>query len=256
MKNFCFTVDDNILFLKEITENGYKSIFEHPYLAMYKRLHEELGLKAQLNLFYKMEGFNLSLMSDKYYSEWEENADWLKFSFHSQFENERPYEFSDYEELYNDCKAVNEQIVRFASHKALAETTTIHYCLATDEGLNAMRNNNVKGLLGLYGNTKTPRTSYGIEEQYAEQIRNGEIIYKNSIAFAPIDIVLNNFSKEEILNTLCGLSHREFIWVMIHEQYFYKDYIAYQSDFEEKLRATFEFLNNQGYKSCFFENLI
>ena len=48
-KTFCFTVDDNIRFLKEIAEKNYKSIFEHPYLAMYKRLHEDFDLKVQLN---------------------------------------------------------------------------------------------------------------------------------------------------------------------------------------------------------------
>ncbi len=48
MEVFCFTVDDNIRFLKELTRNRYNSIFDHPYLAMYKRLHEEFGLKIQL----------------------------------------------------------------------------------------------------------------------------------------------------------------------------------------------------------------
>ena len=49
-KTFCFTVDDNIRFLKEIAEKNYKSIFEHPYLAMYKRLHEEFDLKGTVKL--------------------------------------------------------------------------------------------------------------------------------------------------------------------------------------------------------------
>ena len=54
MKTFCFTVDDN--FLKELTEGNYNSIFDHPYLALYRRLHERYGLKVQLNLFYRTEG--------------------------------------------------------------------------------------------------------------------------------------------------------------------------------------------------------
>ena len=78
MRNFIFTVDDNIRFLKEINEREYESIFEHPYLAMYRRLHEKYGLKVQLNLFYEMEGFDLSRMTTRYKDEWKENADWLK----------------------------------------------------------------------------------------------------------------------------------------------------------------------------------
>ena len=56
-------------------------MFDHPYLAMYRRLHEEFGLKVQLNLFYRMESFDLSQVSDAYYEEWKENSDWLKLSF-------------------------------------------------------------------------------------------------------------------------------------------------------------------------------
>jgi len=256
MKTFCFTVDDNIRFLKEITESNCKSIFDHPYLAMYKRLHDEFNLKVQLNLFYRMEGFALSAMSSAYRSEWKENADWLKLSFHSQYENVKPYAFSGYRELYDDCKAVNDQVIRFASSSALAKTTTIHYCLTTAEGLSALADNNVKGLLGLFGNQRAARTSYGIEEEYALQIRNGRMVSQNGIVFAPIDIVLNMFTREVILDLLSELSHRESIWVMIHEQYFYADYQAYQPDFEEKLRASFGFLTERGYESRFFEDLI
>ena len=48
MKSFTYTVDDNIKFFKDITERGYESIFEHPYLAMYKRLHEKYGVKIAI----------------------------------------------------------------------------------------------------------------------------------------------------------------------------------------------------------------
>ena len=256
MKTFCFTVDDNIKFLKEISQRNYKSIFEHPYLAMYKRLHEEFNLKVQLNLFYRTENFDLSKMSSAYCSEWEENADWLKLSFHSDFENVKPYEFSGYDEVYQDCKMVNEQILRFSSPSSLAKTTTIHYCLTTTEGLNALAKNNVLGLLGLFGDNKNRLTSYGLGESEVARIREGEIVRSGTIHFAPIDIILNGFSKQQILMQLENLLTRKNIWVMIHEQYFYDDYEHYQPDFEEKLAATFSFLRTHGYGSVFFEEMI
>lgn len=256
MKTFCFTVDDNIRFFKEITDNHYKSIFDHPYLALYMRLHKKFGLKVQLNLFYKTEGFNLSCFSDRYKKEWQENSDWLKLSFHSDFENERPYEFSDYNEVYEDCNRVNEQIVRFAGVESLAKTTTVHYCLATQEGIKAIEDNKVLGLLGLFGSQEKPEVSYGLDAESAEKIRAGKIVKRNEIHYAAIDVILNNFSKEGIVEKLNGLLDRDGVRVMIHEQYFYKDYICYQPDFEEKLSATFDFLTKNGYKSCFFEDLI
>ena len=231
-------------------------MFDHPYLAMYRRLHKEFGLKVQLNLFYRMKDFDLSQMSDAYYDEWKANADWLKLSFHSQLENVEPYESSGYDEVYDDCKRVHEQIKRFASPLALADTTTIHYCLLTEFGQKAIEDHGVFGLLGLFGTREKPCTSYGIEESKAGKIRGGEILKIGKISFASIDIVLNCFSIGEILEQLMRMTQRNCIRVMIHEQYFYSDYTNYQPEFEAKLRAAFSFLSKHGYQSSFYESLI
>ena len=142
---FTFTVDDNIRVFLEIAQKGYDSIFEHPYFAMYKRLHEKLDLKVQLNLFYRMEGFTLSDFPDRYAGEFSENSDWLKLSFHSDHENVRPYEFSSYDEVFSDAEKVNAEILRFAGKSSLAKTTTIHYCLTTKDGVRALSDNGILG---------------------------------------------------------------------------------------------------------------
>ena len=256
MKTFCFTIDDNIRFFKEITEQKPSSIFEHPYLAMLRRLHEELGVKIQLNLFYRLDGFDLSQMSDRYADEWRGVSDWLKLSFHSELENVRPYENSGYDEVYRDCQAVNEQILRIASPDSLAKTTTVHYCRTTDEGLKALADNDVLGLLGLFGTAEDPRTSYGIGEEIASEIRNGNTVTIDGMAFASIDMVVNAVKIEDILPKLSKLLTRDSIRIMIHEQYFYGDYKAYQPDYEEKLKVVFGVLCNEGYEPRFFEELI
>ena len=96
MKRFCFTVDDNIRFFEELTQGNFPSLFDHPYLAVYKRLHNAFGLKVQLNLFYKNDRFTLADMTDRYQREWAANAHWLKLSFHSELENVNPYKTADY----------------------------------------------------------------------------------------------------------------------------------------------------------------
>ena len=256
MKKFCFTVDDNIRFLRDLSRNSYKSIFDHPYLAVYKRLHEEFGLKVQLNLFNHMDGFDVSEMSEKYYSEWADNADWLKLSFHSDFENYNPYVSSEYDEVFADTRKSNENIVRFASPAALAKTTTIHFCEATADGIRAISDNGYVGLLGLFGTENAPRTSYEISEDDTIRLRLGEVVKREEMNYAAIDIVLNGYKKESILAQLEALTHRDVVRVMIHEQYFYPDYEYYQPDFEEKLRATFAFLKKNGFESRFFEEIL
>ena len=257
MKAFTFTVDDNIIFFKEIAERGYKSLFEHPYLAMYKRLHERFGLKIQLNLFYEDKlGFDLSKFPDTYKNEWEEVCDWLKLSFHSKLENVNPYEFSGYDEVSFDCKNVQSEILRFSSEKTLAKTTTVHYCLTTLDGIRALYDNGVRGLLGLYGKDQNPSVSYMRSEEECERILRGENVLTDGMTYAALDIVLNCHAKEENLRRLDALYGRDLIKLMIHEQYFYEHHPAYQKDFEEKLSLAFEELRKRGYTSVFFEETI
>lgn len=253
---FIFTVDDNIRFLNDLTKVEFKSIFEHPYLGMYKRLHEKYGLKVQLNLFFEYPCFNLTQMTDRYRNEWIENSNWLKLSFHSKREIPNPYIESEYHEVFEDCKKVHQEIIRFASADALAKTTTIHYCKLTDGGIRALWDNGVQGLLGLYGDDEHPHTSYQNTLDECVALRDGKIVLQDGITYGGIDIVLNRFSKDKIEEQLNKLFHRNLIKVMIHEQYFYKDYRLYQANFEEKLDHTFNHLIQNGFRSIFFEDTI
>ena len=112
------------------------------------------------------------------------------------------------------------------------------------------------GLLGLFDTNEKPRSSYDIDEGNAARIRTGEILKIGNISFASIDIILNCYSEEKILEQLAFISQRDCIKVMIHEQYFYEDYFRYQPEFEEKLRSTFSFLRENGYQSSFYESLL
>ena len=253
MKTFFFTVDDNIRFFQELSNGTQASLFEHPYLAMYKRLHEKYGLKVQLNLFYEMPGFDLSQMTDRFRQEWRENAHWLKLSFHSRLENNKPYQFSGYQEVYEDCAAVHQQILRFAGNESLAKTTTIHYCLTTEEGLRALRDLDVQGLLGLFGTESIPRSSYSLPETDCGVLRQGKIINRYGLDFYSIDFIMNLYSLEELLCRLHAFLHRDHLRVMIHEQYFYPDYHQYQPDFEDKLDRSFALLTANGFESRFVE---
>ena len=256
INRFIFTVDDNIKFLRDLSAGEWSSIFDHPYLAMYKRLHERFGLKVQLNLFFEDGDFNLSMMPDKYRAEWRANAHWLKLSFHSRLENESPYIDSGYDEVYRDCEAVNREILRFAGEASLGKTTTVHYCRATAEGLRALADAGVTGLLGLYGTEESPRSSYQSSKEDGEVIRRGGVAHSGGMAYSGIDVILNQFDADVISEKLRELQDRELIKVMIHEQYFYPSYKAYQQSFEEKLVRTFEFLTESGYESSFFEEIL
>ena len=259
MKSYCFTIDDNIRCFREIAERGLKSIFDHPYLSLLKCLREEYGAKVQLNMFYndRDTDFNLSMFPDTYKREWQANADWLKLSFHSLANDYRPYEKSGYDEVYEDCKKTHDEILRFAGAKCLAKTTTVHFARMTAEGVKAVQDLGVQGLLGEFGTDEKPRTPYDCDLADSDKGRTGAIVYRNGMAHAGIDCILNKLSQEEISSCLDGLLGREFIRIMIHEQHFFSDYPQYyQPDFREKVFGAVAKLRENGYESKFFEELI
>lgn len=259
--NFRFSVDDNIIFLKDITYSGYNSIFENPYLSMYKRLHEKYGLKVQLNLFYQTQtgDFNLSAMSEKYRNEWIENSNWLQLSFHSRSELPMPpYKNSGYDEVYNDCKLVQDEIIRFAGEQTLNLYTTIHCCQTTEDGVLALNDAGVCGLVGIFGTKENPRDSYDLKyEDYKVLFDKPYFFDANSkMYFFNINMIINTIAVENVEKHLSTYIGREYIEVMIHEQYYYEDYPWYQPDFENKLEITFSYLLNNGYKSVFIDEIV
>ena len=255
-KFFTFTMDDNVQFLQDLTANNSESIFDHPYTKMLKDFHEKYGIKVQLNLFYENPSFTLLDFPEKYKEEWKKNSSWLKLSFHSKKESQLPYLNSDYQEVYEDCKQAHEEILRFAGEECLGKTTTLHFVRTTENGLRALKDCGVQGLLGAYGTEEKPRNSYQNTEDEASVLRRGEIAYSNGIAYAGIDIILDRFTIPEILEQLNGLKNRKMVKILIHEQQFYAHHVKYQPEYKDKLKTAFEFLRNNEYESAFFEDLL
>lgn len=103
------SIDDSIGVFKDIVEKKYVSIFENKELSMFKEMHEEYGLVVSLYFFYEKDGFNLTQMSNQYIDEFQQNAEWLRFGFHS-FNSDSDYSdpnmadtmLDDYEKVLNE----------------------------------------------------------------------------------------------------------------------------------------------------------
>ncbi len=178
-KKYRISSDDNILFLADITANQdtYRSIFDNPYLAIYKKAHDCYGAKVHLNLFYEFDraaaacfssdrpDFNLSMMTDRFKEEWEANADWLKLSFHARAEKpDRPYQYAAPETIVADHLAVRREVLRFAGEKTFSsDVTTVHWGEANPACVAALRDHGYRALTGyfeIYKKTGKPLVSY------------------------------------------------------------------------------------------------
>lgn len=261
-----FSLDDNILFLKDINNNSdkYLSIFDNPYLGFLKQVHDQFGTKIHLNIYYRTEGFNLAQMTDKYKQEWMENAGWLRLSFHAlQNDPDRPYINAGYDQVKHDCEMVKEQIRRFAGEEAMGPVTTLHWGAATIDGCRALRDSGYTALAGYFVVEEGEEpVSYYLDDEKKLNL-NKRIAWRDNlegIIFSRINIVINNHELDRIVPYLDSIRknpHKSaYMDVMIHEQYFYPDYKDYQPDFREKVLTTIRWVTDNGYQPAFLSECL
>ena len=266
---FRVSSDDNILFLWDINEHKdeYKSIFDNPYLAIYKKAHDLYGAKVHLNLFYEFDDtarkcfssprpyFNLSMMTDKFKDEFAANSDWLKLAFHSNTEfPDAPYNNVSAEKIVEDCIRVHREIIRFAGKNSISNSTTTHWGSGTRECIQALRGLGYTSFTGYFDVINgSGLVSYYVPVEICEHINKRDFWYdtEEDIFFGRIDRVTNLGTLESVMDTVKAVvadPHRGgFVSIMIHEQYFYSDYCGYLPDFEERVLAPCRYLHEHGY---------
>ena len=263
--------DDNILFLQDLTKNKdkYKSIFENPYLAVYKKAHDLYGAKVHLNLFYEFipnkhftehtEYFNLTMMTDRFKDEFRANSDWLKLAFHAKSEfPDMPYKNTTFEQMREDCIKVCREIIRFAGRECINDTTTIHWGEVNREGVRALRSLGFRSLTGYltFNPDGTPLVSYYLDKEEVAHADKRDFWYDKSedMMFARIDLVTNLNSYEWVMEQIKEIAAHPtrggFISTMIHEQYYHADYSGYLPDFEKRVLDVCKYLYDKGYTGC------
>lgn len=276
LKHYRVSSDDNIRFLKELTEGDYASIFDHPYLAVYKKAHDLYGAKAHLNLFYAFDHqarsffaedhgyFDLSMMTDQYKDEFIANSHWLKLAFHAKSEfPDKPYQHADRKTVRDDCIAVCREICRFAGKECISNSTTIHWGAANREVVRELRALGFTSLTGYFWRDQNniPIVSYYTDPEMADHIgtRDFWMDTAEDMIFGRIDSVLNIGSLEAVLQEVQEAAedpHRGgFVSIMIHEQYFYPDYINYLADFEARVLESCKILANKGYTGAHISDI-
>lgn len=268
--------DDNIIFLYDINKNKdkYNSIFDNPYLAVYKKAHDLYDACVHLNIYYEMpaehkyfkekrEYFNLSMMTDKFKDEWKANSDWLKLNFHAKADQpDKPYIDTDYNKIYNECKQVMDEVVRFAGEETLSKETTVHWGAVTYEGTKAVRDLGIKSLAGYFVlEGGRPVVSYFYPKYLVDYLSQRDFWYDTEldILYCKIDRVLNLHTADvcvELLNCMYAQKTRSgFIELMMHEEYFYPDCSLYEEDFEQRVLEPCRWAYEKGYRGLFLDDV-
>ncbi|MBR2345187.1 MAG: hypothetical protein IKA71_05315 [Lentisphaeria bacterium] len=125
-----FYIDDHSFVFTDLAKDRPKSVFDHFYFAGLKKINAEFGTKFTLNTFYRNDhhGFLLKDMPDIWKSEFQDNADWLKFSFHSYSEfPDRPYCEASGDDFGRDWDLVQNEIHRFAGEECFIPPVVMHW---------------------------------------------------------------------------------------------------------------------------------
>lgn len=259
MKQFCFTLDDNIRFLEELVRGGHSLLTDSPYISLLHSLHNKYAVKFQLNMFYRYHegGFSLSDVPNTYLEQFQSFSPWLKASFHSlQNDPPFPYENASPKQLTEDYNLVTNEILRIMSKAASTCTTTLHYVCATQPALIALRQCGVKALIGMFFDKDGPEAlNYSLDSKASALMREKDILHDKAtgIVYVRNHAIIDRFTQLELPVLMQSLQTKSFVQLMTHEQYFYSDYIHYQPDFADKIEYCIHQLVSNGYKSVFLE---
>ncbi|MBM3744620.1 MAG: hypothetical protein FJW34_02340 [Acidobacteria bacterium] len=258
-----FSIDDNIWFLRDIAQNAdrYQSIFDNPYLAFWREMNQKHGARFHFNSYFETEGFNLPQMPDKFREEWRRNANWIRLTFHARANDPaRPYLDASAEQIREDYRLVTREIRRFAGPEVLSPFTTVHWGEATRAAARALRAEGVRGLAGYFeAREELPTVCYYLPLAQWTYLAGRDYWHDTSedLIYIRHDLVVNTVPLEQVvprLERLAADPHQsEVLELMIHEQYFYPDYKAYQPDFRQKVERALQWVAERGYRPVFFE---
>ena len=254
-KRYNFFIDDNIFFLTEIVREKHKSIFDSFYLDFLRSLHRKYGFKVTLNMFYEnchayAGGFNTSMLTDQYKSEFEDNADWLKLAFHAYGEfPDAPYSEAYPEKLPEHHKILEKEIKRYAGEKSWIEPVLMHWYGIADD--------NSRKFIADAGMTCFTQPERVWQERFEKSGR--KVLAQYDYRFNQLELQLlfmvNLLKEDELLAKLDGAygeKGRDLILCGTHEQYSYPFYSNYIPEHFQRMESVVKSLTDHGYEAVYF----
>ena len=206
-KTYRVGVDDVIWCFENIYnhQDEYESIFDDPFLALYRDLHNQYGCHVHMHVYYETvdKKFNLSMFPDKYKSEFQANSNWLRFTFHSRCDfPDSPYKNASYEQVVSEGRMVERELVRFAGAEVMDNVTSQHWADSGIYGTRGFRALGFKVLDGYFwfDNEGNPRIAYYLNKEQTAHAHSRDfwVDTDEDIIFVKDDIVLNEYTPDEI----------------------------------------------------------
>ena len=207
-----------------------------------------------------------------------------------------PHINARYEDVYDVFKDIEREVFRFAGKNSFAYTVCPHWIPVSKEGVRALADCGVKLLDCSVGDTRdydpendhlpyghtfrilnnkqpeakvfnfpgcTTDTIAGYNvlttEIHSQIQKNFGTLHNDefNIEFKKFaSICVNNVEYKDLDERLADLVEREYVGVIDHEQYFYSDYFAYQSDYADKIFKIAKELYDNGFEFICGEDIL
>jgi hypothetical protein len=264
-----FAIDDASYFLRDIAQKQYKSLFDCFFLKGLRDLHEQYGTKFCVNIYYVAcddnnapadTDFRLPQFPDRYKSEWNDNAHWLRLAFHAYANMPpRPYQDAPPEKLAADMDLIAAEVRRFAGERTLAPPPNLHFSMSPHAAFKAMYDRGVRELSGYFRKSGDKYDiNYGWDNERSAYIleHNAWKDFESGIVFTRDSMVCNTVPVEKVASELESLvkdpNAAEIVNLLTHEQYFWEFYQNYIPDHFQRIETAIRWVSERGYQPVFY----
>ena len=242
-----FSIDDSIEVFEDITDKQYNSIFENKELKELKELHDSYGMVVSLYFFYEKDGFDLSMVTDKYASEFSDNSEWLKVGFHSYDENTN-YALEKGEKGNKDYNLVMTELLRITgSSECIDHVPRIHLYAGNEDVIRSW-SGAIERPRG-YLSADDDRNIYLLNSNQSKYVAQLDYYYDiwNDIYFVPTDIRLEK--TDNLGLDLMQKSDNHYVIIFTHEW-------ALDSNMYKKIEECCRWAQEREYLWNYFENTL
>lgn len=214
-----YSLDDSYRALRRlITEEAtYTSIFDNYIFGRLKEVHEQTGAKFTMNVILDIEDFDITLVPDKFASDFQANKDWLKFAYHDL---DGDHSETTYAAMASAYQTFVSNVYRFTgTYDCIDTMPRLDGFVGNISVVKAMQDNNAAPIVGLLS-ADDARNSYYLSSAQSAIARNkGKYFdFDNNMVFIRSATRLDSASAAELIAEIeANPCYQNFVEVWFHE---------------------------------------
>lgn len=243
--------DDTEKAFQNLKTGDYESLWDEPFLAALYEAHESYGACFSLYVWKDV----LHGQSDRYATEWQAAADWLKIGLHS--DGDGNFAEADYTRGKTEWEHFTADVYAMTgSYASVDRIPRLHNFAGSSEALRGMCEAG-HGALGFLSADDT-RISYDLTEEENAILLDSDYLLCDDRVYLPTDVRFENYRGQliyEVLSKKWGASPEEQCFILFTHEYEVYNGEAVDEDFAWIQQAALYF-DGQGIPFAFPQNFV